>query len=1360
MKKFLILTAATIFVALGAQATAASAAMTNFVRVGAFASQGINGQAHHRGRIAVNHATGDVYVTDQQHDRVDVYRQNGPSADLLTSFGSGALTDPYGIAIDQGDGTVYVADQDGVTKFNSNNAATPAFTADNAFGPVTTTGPLAFDQSANVLLLADTTANVVRRYSTAGVAGPTFNGTGSPDTFGTGSTFTRLQDIAVDSTGDVIVIDTTSDPGTGGTSRIERFNAAGVWQATIGPVAQAATLGVVPADDEVIVGGNQDGVDRNESPTLSRFSSAGVDLGTFAADASIQYSTTSGIAADDGATGRLHVATDVSAGNWTGAYGLTSVQNYELQLLATVTAAPATAVAPFSATLHGTVNPEGGATTYRFEISADGGVSWSDVDEDGDGLEDAGSGSADVAVSETATGLVENTSYLFRLTARRGLAPSASGTAPFTTTDADDPTAAIAPTSDVNGSSATFHGAVNPQGGPGDSSYFFEYSADGGGTWEATPAQAAGQGTADVPATATVSALRPVTSYQVRLVVKKGSITTTSDVDTFLSGVVVPSVAAVKPVAVGSERALLAARVTPQGSPTTFWVEYGPTVAYGSASPVAKNGDVGSGHEPVLVQRTVTGLSPGTTYHFRVVAHNVAGATFGSDQTFVTAATPSGNGNGRVYEQVSPASKNFASVAWQVGAPGYGLTLGARDGNAAVFTSWGVFAGSENGLIQTYRSRRTAAGWVTTPGAPALTVDHPDAVINPAVPAWTGATPDLEHGLMTTSNAWSPDDTNSTRLIDGAPPEDQIDVYVRRPDDTTELMSRNSAGIAVGHVGDYGNSADGQGLSRDGSTVVFTTSSHAVPADAARPNGVRDLYARRAGRTQLVGVRSDGTSVDPACGSALAGLSLVPAETGASVSTDGRRIVFETPYPGLLACSATPRQLYVRVDGSRTAHASASQRHPADPAGTQSAAFVTASSDGTRVLFTTREMLTDDTPSNGQRNLYAFQVDTGSLTLLYQGELNVVASSADATHVFFTARDALAAENLYALSGDHLTTVAAPQVGGVGADAYGSVSSADGRSLLFVASGDLVGFDAHGYTEVYLYREGQGLTCVSCGTGSTPPTSSARIAIGRPLSGGSSGEEPNRYASSLSTDGNTVAFDTREALVASDTNNKYDVYEWRNGRLLLVSRGHDSTEATLIGMSRDSTDIFFTTADPMVAQDTDGGDVDVYDARLGGGFPEGSGTAVMAPCVGDACQGPVAAPAPPAAPAGSLTFVAADPVLTPRSPGASVKVSRLRATTGTAATLKVKVPGAGSIAVAGAQVIGDRRSATKAATYAVKVGLTAKAKASLKSKKTLKVAVKVTFTAKAGDTASTRLTLTFKQPKAKRRSAASSKGAH
>lgn len=85
--------------------------------------------------------------------------------------------------------------------------------------------------------------------------------------------------------------------------------------------------------------------------------------------------------------------------------------------------------------------------------------------------------------------------------------------------------------------------------------------------------------------------------------------------------------------------ATLGGTVNASGAATTCTFEYGPTAAYGSSVPCAA--DPGSGTSDTAVSATVSGLSAGTAYHFRVVARNAGGTTAGGDQTFTTAsATP------------------------------------------------------------------------------------------------------------------------------------------------------------------------------------------------------------------------------------------------------------------------------------------------------------------------------------------------------------------------------------------------------------------------------------------------------------------------------------------------------------------------------------------------------------------------------------------------------------------------------------------------------------------------------------------------------------------------------------------------
>jgi hypothetical protein len=85
--------------------------------------------------------------------------------------------------------------------------------------------------------------------------------------------------------------------------------------------------------------------------------------------------------------------------------------------------------------------------------------------------------------------------------------------------------------------------------------------------------------------------------------------------------------------AVTRHEATLNATVTPNDSDTAIKFEYGTTGDYGSTV-AAPTVPADAPANPVAVQ--LTGLTPGTTYHFRVVATNLAGPTVQADQTFTT----------------------------------------------------------------------------------------------------------------------------------------------------------------------------------------------------------------------------------------------------------------------------------------------------------------------------------------------------------------------------------------------------------------------------------------------------------------------------------------------------------------------------------------------------------------------------------------------------------------------------------------------------------------------------------------------------------------------------------------------------
>ena len=75
--------------------------------------------------------------------------------------------------------------------------------------------------------------------------------------------------------------------------------------------------------------------------------------------------------------------------------------------------------------------------------------------------------------------------------------------------------------------------------------------------------------------------------------------------------------------------------VNPNGLATTAHFEYGTTTSYGTNT---ADQSIGSGSSTVPVSASLSGLTPGTTYHYRLVATNAGGTSNGADATFFTGA--------------------------------------------------------------------------------------------------------------------------------------------------------------------------------------------------------------------------------------------------------------------------------------------------------------------------------------------------------------------------------------------------------------------------------------------------------------------------------------------------------------------------------------------------------------------------------------------------------------------------------------------------------------------------------------------------------------------------------------------------
>lgn len=96
-----------------------------------------------------------------------------------------------------------------------------------------------------------------------------------------------------------------------------------------------------------------------------------------------------------------------------------------------------------------------------------------------------------------------------------------------------------------------------------------------------------------------------------------------------------PAVVTNAATSVTSTGATLNGTVNPEGADAPYKFDWGTTTAYGSST---TGGDAGSGTTAVNEANVLTGLTPSTTYHFRIEATNSGGTTLGADQQFTTSA--------------------------------------------------------------------------------------------------------------------------------------------------------------------------------------------------------------------------------------------------------------------------------------------------------------------------------------------------------------------------------------------------------------------------------------------------------------------------------------------------------------------------------------------------------------------------------------------------------------------------------------------------------------------------------------------------------------------------------------------------
>jgi len=196
------------------------------------------------------------------------------------------------------------------------------------------------------------------------------------------------------------------------------------------------------------------------------------------------------------------------------------------------------------------------------------------------------------------------------------------------------PAAATGSPTLISGSSAVLNATVNPNGTT--TTYAFQYGPTTNYGLQ-TATTSAGSGTTSTPVHVTVTGLISDTAYHFRVVATSANGSTPGADVTFTTGKTPPTATTSSPSVVRDTSADLNASVNPNGKATTYTFEYGPTTTYGlQTAPTA----IAPGTTSTAVHVTLSGLTSGTTYHYRVVATSSDGTGASPDATFLTTGTP------------------------------------------------------------------------------------------------------------------------------------------------------------------------------------------------------------------------------------------------------------------------------------------------------------------------------------------------------------------------------------------------------------------------------------------------------------------------------------------------------------------------------------------------------------------------------------------------------------------------------------------------------------------------------------------------------------------------------------------------
>jgi hypothetical protein len=655
--------------------------------------------------------------------------------------------------------------------------------------------------------------------------------------------------------------------------------------------------------------------------------------------------------------------------------------------------------------------------------------------------------------------------------------------------------------------------------------------------------------------------------------------------------------------------------------------------------------------------------------------------------TALTAAPALALPEGRVYEQVSPEFKAgypVFSVYNALALDGESMrfdSVGAFSGSGEDFAlnpdvarrtanGWvtsGLFPSETSGVcwqgleqMSTDLSRfeylvRPGSTAVACQESPTITVGlrEPDGSFVQASPAMTDAPGEINGGrVVAVSNDLSrfvisnPDSTKS-HFVSGDETQSGSEL-IEVEASSLRLVALNNEGSQLTRycnvwLGGASGGAFGAVSQPGASEVVFSLDVDTRTVDACNGNTSHpeEVFVRLGGqRTLEVSKPFRESCSEVPCPGAT---SRAPA-VFQGASEDGSRVFFTTTAPllspesndtsnnlymasigcpgGEEECEAARKEVTSLVQVSRDPHAG--QPAEVEPH------VLAISPDGLRVYFVAHGVLSEgandegEAPVQGAENLYVYDGAKTPARARFIADLcsgPEASGSAHDVHCPVSLNENTIGETI------NDTTLWA-----VGAE-RSAQTTGNGAFLVFQTYARLVRngpeSDSDNARDVYRYNlETGGLRRVSVGEGGFDGNGNndafdASIAPTRFL--GALQDQYELGSRAVSEDGSTVVFTTSEPLSVRAINGRQDVYVWHEGHVGMISSGTASEPDEKPIITPSGRDIVFTTNAGLVPGDTDGLK-DTYDARVGGGFPLVA--APREPCSGDACQGPLSAPAP------------------------------------------------------------------------------------------------------------------------------------